>query len=119
VLVDGPDHGDHDRRPQHEEAPEDERVDQPRHEPLQQLALTEHDRRLVAGSPLEAAGSIDRRAGADEIDQELDAVDEQRPADPQGDAQRDRPDRDAYEPLTFLISAEIAGTTSCRSPTTP
>ena len=38
-LVDDPDHRDHDRRQQHDEAPEDRGVHEPRDEPLEQLAL--------------------------------------------------------------------------------
>ena len=44
VLVDRGDHRHHDRREEDEEAPEDERVHQPRHEALQELALAEDDR---------------------------------------------------------------------------
>ena len=47
-AIDDPDHRDQDRRHQHQESPEDERVHQPGAEPLQQLALPEHDRGLVA-----------------------------------------------------------------------
>ena len=88
-------------------------------EPLQQLALTKHDRRLVAHAPLEPAAAVDRRARADQRDEKPDAVHEQRPAHPEGEAERDCPGRDAYEPLTFLTRSLIAGTTSCRSPITP
>ena len=48
VLRDGADQRHHDRREEDEEAPEDERVDQARDEPLEQLLLAEHDDRLVA-----------------------------------------------------------------------
>ena len=44
--VDGGDHRHQDRRQQDDEAPEDERVHQPGHEPLQQLPLPEHDLEL-------------------------------------------------------------------------
>ena len=47
----GRDRSEHDRREQHEEAPEDERVHEPRDEPLQQLALAEHDLDLVLDLP--------------------------------------------------------------------
>ena len=60
VLVDDADHRDHDRRGGRE-APEDEGVHQPRAQPLQQLALAEHDRRLVARSGACVAGALDRR----------------------------------------------------------
>ena len=50
ASVDGGDHRHHDRREEDEEAPEDERVDQPGAEPLEQLLLAEDDDRLVPGA---------------------------------------------------------------------
>ena len=48
VAARGRDRREHDRREENEEAPEDERVHEPGHEPLQQLALAEHDLDLVS-----------------------------------------------------------------------
>ena len=50
--------------------------------------------------------------------QEAHADGEQASAHRQRDGEHDGGDGDSYVPLTFLISAEIAGTTSCRSPIT-
>ena len=118
VLGDHPDHGDHDRRAQHEEAPEDEGVDEARADALQQLALAQHDRRLVLGAPRAVAGALDRRPRPQQRHQEAHADGEQAPAHRQRGGEQDGGDGDAYVPRTFLISAEIAGTTSCRSPIT-
>ena len=74
---------------------------------------------IVARSPLQPAAAPQRRARAQQRHQELGAVGEQRRADPEREAERDRGGRDPYEPLTCLISLDMAGTTSCRSPTTP
>ena len=90
----------------------------PGHEPLQQLALPEHDRRLVAHPPGAVAGPAHRRGAAHELDQEPDPQREQRPARRQQRGEHDGGDKNSYDPRAFLISAEIAGTTSCRSPIT-
>ena len=65
ALVDRGDHRHHDRREQNEEAPEDERVHQPRHEPLQQLALAEHDLDLVLDPPRHVRRAVVRLRAAD------------------------------------------------------
>ena len=87
-------------------------------EPLQQLALAQHDRRLVLGAPRAVAGALHRRARLQQRHQEADPDGEQAPAHRQRRGEQDGGDGDAYVPRTFLISAEIAGTTSCRSPIT-
>ena len=69
VLVDHPDQRDQDRRRQHQEAPEDECVHQPGTEALEQLALAEHDRPLVAGASLHVAAAGDRLRAAGDSDQ--------------------------------------------------
>ena len=118
VLVDRGDHRRHDRREQHEEAPEDECVHQPRYEPLEQLALPEHDRRLVLHAARDVAPTVDGLTGEHEPSQEQGAAREQPAADRE---KRDEPQRageDRYCPRTLLSSALIAGTISCRSPTT-
>src|SRR5262249_26047751 len=109
VLVDDRDHRDHDRRRQHQEAPEDERMHQPRTEALEQLALAEHDRRLVLDAPGDVARAGYRLSLFGEPDQEGDPAAEQRAADPQRYCQRDRGDRRGYAPFAFRISALIAG----------
>ena len=70
VTACGRDRGEHDRREEDEEAPEDERVHQPRHEPLQELALAEHDLDLVLDAPRHVRGTIVRLALQDEPRQE-------------------------------------------------
>ena len=118
VLVDHPDQRDQDRRRQHQEAPEDERVHQAGHQPLQQLALTEHDRRFVADPLLDIAGAIHRRSPPDQPEQEANPGGEQRSAHRDQRGEHDRGYHHPYEPLAFLISCEIAGTIWCRSPIT-
>ena len=102
---------------QHDEAPEDRGVHQPGDEPLEQLALAEHDRpprshapRHVAarstGLPIahEPTSSWARRAKS----VPLTAI----------AAASARRRRRRLCPRAFRISAAIAGTTSCRSPIT-
>ena len=60
VLVDDPDQRDQDRREEDREAPEDERVQQPRDHSLEQLALPEHDLGLVASAARHVALSLGR-----------------------------------------------------------
>ena len=118
VLGDDADHRDDDRRAEDEEAPEDEGVDQPGDDPLQQLALAEHDRRLVAHATLPVAGARGGSRRAHEVHEEPHPQGKQGSARRQQRGEHDGGDGDAYVPFTFLISAEIAGTTSCRSPMT-
>ena len=118
TLVDHADQGDEDRRREHEEAPEDERVHQPRTEPLEELALTEDDRRLVTRPARHVAGATDRLGAAHEPDEQARAACEQGSARREGDGEEDGGDGRDYLLLAFLISAEIAGTTSWRSPIT-
>jgi hypothetical protein len=87
-------------------------------EPLEQLALAEDDRDLVAGAPARVAGPVDRLARLYEPDQEADAANEQRAAGRDRDRERNGGRYRGYAPLAFLISAEIAGTISWRSPIT-
>ena len=118
VLGDDADHGDDDRRAQDEEAPEDEGVDEAGAEALQQLALAQHDRRLVLGAAGALAGALHRSARLQQLHQEPHPDDEQTPAHRQRGGEQDGGDGYADVPRTFLISAEMAGTTSCRSPMT-
>ena len=118
MLVDDADQRDQDGRREDQEAPEDEGVDQPGPEPLQQLALAEHDGRLGAYRAGHVAGALDRRSGPGQAVQKAGAARKQRASDRERQGQRQRRDRRGYVPLAFLTSAEIAGTTSCRSPIT-
>jgi hypothetical protein len=58
--VDGGDHRDQDRREQDEKAPEDEGVHQAGDEPLEQLALPEHDRDFGLGLAARVAAAVVR-----------------------------------------------------------
>jgi hypothetical protein len=117
VAVDRADHREHDRREQHDEAPEDRRVHQPRPEPLQQLALAEDDLGLVAHPPRDVVGPLGRLAQLDEVDEELRATTEQEPAHGERRGERQRSDDDVYD-RALLSSAVMAGTISARSPIT-
>ena len=119
VAVDDPDHRDHDRRAEHEEAPEDERVHQPRPEALEQLALPEHDRGLVAHARGHLAPALHGARGPHQPREPRRAAAEDRTAGRQRQSQCDSLRRRDYVPLAFRSSAMIAGTTSCRSPITP
>src|SRR5262249_9680128 len=110
-----------DRREEDEEAPEDERGHEAGAEALEELALPEHDRGLVSHADRQLGRPLRRLAQPHEAGEEPDAPTE----DEGGD--RDRGDervrggdarRGAQAARSFLSSAEIAGTTSCRSPIT-
>jgi hypothetical protein len=92
-------------------------VHQAGNEPLQQLALAEHDDGLVAHAPRHIAGPVDRPPLPDEPDEEERATHEQAAADRR---ERDEPERAGENgyPRAFLSSALIAGTMTCRSPIT-
>ena len=91
---------------------------QPRHEALQQLALTEHEHRFVADARGDVVGAIDRLAHANQPHEQQGAPREQAAGNREDGDERDRADDDAYWALAFRSSAEIAGTISCRSPIT-
>jgi hypothetical protein len=119
VAVDDADHRDHDRRQQHAEAPEDERVDEARYEACEQLALAEHDRHLVARANGGVAAALERCGGAQQAGEEDGAAGEQRAAEEDCGGEQDRRERGgAYGCLAFRIASAIAGRTSWRSPTT-
>ena len=121
LALDDAGQGQEDRREEDEEAPEDERVHETGDEPLQQLALTEHDRRLVADAGGEVRAAVDRLAREDEPREEECAPGEEPAGDRDRGGERDRGGdaRLRAQPLlTLLSSAEMAGTTSCRSPMT-
>ena len=118
VAVDRADQRDQDRREQDEEAPEDRRVDQPRHEPLEQLALAEDDLGLVARSARQIVEAIGRLAHPHEADEQPRPAREQGAADREGRSEGKRSGQHVYGVRAFLSSAVIAGTISVRSPIT-
>ncbi len=117
LAIDDRDDRQEDRREEDDEAPEDERMDEAGPQALQELPLPEHDRRLVTDADREVGHPVDRLARPHEAGEEERAAREE----PAGDRDRgDERDRgcEVHEPLAFRSSAEIAGTTSCRSPMT-
>ena len=118
VAVDRPDHRDHDRREEDEEAPEDRRVDQAGDEPLEQLALAEDDLGLVAHPPGHVVEAVRRLAHPHQPDEQLGAAREEEAADRERGSQRERAGATSMTPRAFLSSAVIAGTISVRSPIT-
>jgi hypothetical protein len=93
-------------------------VHQARAQPLEQLALAEHDLGLVAHALRHVVGPVDRLAEPDQTDQQLGAAAEERAADGQRRRERQRSGDDVYDPRVLLSSAVIAGTISVRSPIT-
>jgi hypothetical protein len=93
-------------------------VDQPGHEPLEQLPLAEHDHGLVLDPLRNVVEAVDRLAQFDEIDEQLGPPGEQGAADCERSGERQRSERYVYEDCAFLSSAVIAGTISARSPIT-
>ena len=93
-------------------------MDEPRAQALQELALAQHDRGLMLGAARSIAGARRRRSRTQQVDQEADPDREQGSAHRQRHGEQNGGDGDSYVPLAFLISAEMAGTTSCRSPIT-
>jgi hypothetical protein len=93
-------------------------VGKSRHEPPEQLALAEHDHRLVAEASGDVVAAVDRLAGPNEPRQVDGAPEEEAARDEEQGGERDRAGGDGYVPRAFLSSAEIAGTISCRSPIT-
>ena len=117
VAVDRPDQRDQDRRQEDEKAPEDDRVQRAGDEALEQLPLAEHDLRLCAQALRQVVEALDRLAAADEPPEQPGTPREERARDGEQRRQRER-GREDYVCLVFLISAEIAGRISCRSPIT-
>ena len=109
-----------DRREEDEEAPEDEGVHEAGAEPLQQLPLAEDDGRLVADALWDVRDALDGLARAHEPEKEERPPSEQPARDPDRNEEREcgRGAGGRAQPLAFRSSAEIAGTTSCRSPMT-
>jgi hypothetical protein len=93
-------------------------VDKTRHEPLQELALAEHDLGLVAEALRDLTRALGGLAEPDEVREQLGAATEQVAADGQRRGERERSGQDLYGERPFLSSAVIAGTISVRSPMT-
>jgi hypothetical protein len=91
-------------------------VHQARDEPVEQLLLAEDDRRFVAELPRRVGRAVVGARCADLRGEEAGAAREQPAAGDEQDGERDR--GDGYSARTFLSSALIAGTISCRSPMT-
>jgi hypothetical protein len=87
-------------------------------EPLEQLALAEHDLGLVADAARDVVEPLDRLAELHEVDEQLRPPGEQRAADGERRRQGERSDQDVYADRALLSSAVIAGTISVRSPIT-
>ena len=90
LAIDDGGHRHEDRREEHEEAPEDERVHQAGNQPLQQLSLAEHDGRLVAYPDGDLGSAIRRLARADEPREQEGAACEERACDRDRDYECDR-----------------------------
>ena len=93
-------------------------MDQAGTEPLQQLALAEHDLGLVAGAPRQVVEARRGLAHAHQPDEQLRAAGEQGARDREGRCERERSGQDGYGARAFRSSAVIAGTISVRSPIT-
>jgi hypothetical protein len=87
-------------------------------ESLEELALAEHDDRLVPEPLRQVVAARKRRTEPDEADEQERPAGGQRQRRGRDRRQGERGQSDGYRPLAFRISAEIAGTTSCRSPMT-
>jgi hypothetical protein len=93
-------------------------VHEARNEALQQLALSEHDRRLVAKPDRDVVESVGGLPEPDEPREQEGAAGKERTRDRDRGRERDTASDALYSPLAFMISPEIAGTISCRSPIT-
>jgi hypothetical protein len=89
-----------------------------RKQALEELALAEHDRRLVPDAPRHVVRPVERPAGAHEPQQERRALSEQPSGDGEERRERDGAGGSRYWGFAFLSSAVIAGTISWRSPIT-
>jgi hypothetical protein len=93
-------------------------VHQSRNQALQQLALAEHDRGLVAEARRDPVESVGGLTEPNEPREQEGAAGEQRACDGDRGCESDGAAEALYPPLAFLISPEIAGTISCKSPIT-
>ena len=123
VGVDGAEERHDDRREEDDEAPEDEGVDQPGAEALEELPLPEDDRRLVAHPAADLAGAVDGLPEPDDpVERGARAARRGLPATPSDDERarpRRRPcSRRAHDDRAARIAADSAGRISCMSPIT-
>ena len=93
-------------------------MDEAGDEPLQQLALPEHDLGLVADAPRHVVEAFGGLAHPDEVDEQPGAAREQRAAHGERRGQRQRSHHHVYVERALLSSAVMAGTISVRSPIT-
>ena len=115
ARVDRAGHGDDDCGEEDEEAPEDGGVHQAGEQPLQQLALADHDSRLCACSGRHVVEARRRLAGSQKPVEGPGAAAEERARNRERQGQGGCL-RDVH--VRLRISAVIAGTTSFRSPVT-
>jgi hypothetical protein len=85
---------------------------------LEQLALAEHDLRLRAQPLRQVVEALDGFADPDEPPEEPRTPREERARAGEERRQGQRAPENRYVAFAFLISAEIAGRISCRSPIT-
>ena len=114
ALRDCADQRHHDRREQHQEAPEDERMDEAGAEALEQLLLAENDDRLVAHPLGHVVEALHRLAEPDEPGEK------ERPAAEQGarDAEDERGGR-AAETVVLTVPKRPGATGAFRAPAPP
>ena len=117
-LRDDPDQRHHDRREQHDEAPEDERVHEAGDEALEQLALARDDHDLVLDRAVGTSSNRGTGLPSRMIRYSCRARRAEQAAGDERSRPRARRRRSRQPPRRRRISAAIAGTTSCRSPIT-
>ena len=93
-------------------------MDQAGHEALEQLALAEHDLRLVADAPRQVVEALGGLAHAHEVHEQLRPASEQHAADGERRGERQRSHQHVYGERALLSSSVMAGTISVRSPIT-
>ena len=93
-------------------------MDQARDEPLEQLALAQHDLGLVAGALRQVAGAVGRLAHPNEAHEQPRPAREQEAAHGEREGEGERSDQHRYDERALRSSAVIAGTISVRSPIT-
>jgi len=93
-------------------------VERTRDDALEQLALPEDDLGLRPQATRDVVEALDRLAEVNEPPEQPRTPREERPRDGKERGKSERARENRYVPLTFLISAEMAGRISCRSPMT-
>jgi hypothetical protein len=88
------------------------------HEPLQQLPLAEHELDLVTDASRDVLPALDRLRRSQQPDEKKRAAREESAGDRDQRGEPEGASEDVYALRTFLSSALIAGTISCRSPIT-